>query len=212
MSVNGVAYQTNQVSAASYAYSVSNTGSQTSTAAEAEKSQGDVAATYEKSTGTEKKASYSVNKMSKEDRAALVEKLKADQANRQSQLTSIVQKMLSGQTGAYGKANSDSIWSFLAGGNYKVDPQTRLQAQADIAEDGYYGVKQTSQRLFDFASALAGDDVNKMKEMQDAILKGYKMAEKTWGGKLPEISRQTLNATNQLFDDYYASKKNVVTE
>ena len=35
----------------------------------------------------------------------------------------------------------------------------KAQAQKDIDEDGYWGVKQTSQRLFDFASALAGDDV-----------------------------------------------------
>ena len=49
------------------------------------------------------------------------------------------------------------------------------------SEDGYWGVKQTSQRLFDFASALAGDDVDKMKEMQAAMEKGYKMATKAWG-------------------------------
>lgn len=32
--------------------------------------------------------------------------------------------------------------------------------------------KQISQRLFDFASASAGDDVDKMKEMQKAMEKG----------------------------------------
>lgn len=40
--------------------------------------------------------------------------------------------------------------NFLASGNFTVDAATKAQAQADIAEDGYWGVSQTSQRLFDF--------------------------------------------------------------
>jgi hypothetical protein len=80
------------------------------------------------------------------------------------------------------------------------------QAKKDIAEDGYWGVKQTSQRLFDFASALAGDDPEKMKEMQAAMEKGFKEATGAWGDELPEICKDTLDAANKMFDDYYASK------
>ena len=36
------------------------------------------------------------------------------------------------------------MWSFLADGNFTVDEETQKQAQADIAEDGYWGVEQTS--------------------------------------------------------------------
>ena len=46
-----------------------------------------------------------------------------------------------------------------------------------------------------------------MKKMQAAVEKGYKLAEKAWGGELPGISQDTLAATNKLFEDYYASKK-----
>ena len=145
--------------------------------------------------------------MSKEDRAALVNQLKADDEKRQAQLLDLVQKTLSGQVSAYGKATGDDMWKFLASGKFTVDSATKAQAQEDISEDGYWGVKQTSQRLFDFASALAGDDVEKMKSMQEAIEKGYKQAEKTWGKELPEISKNTLDATNKLFEDYYASKQ-----
>lgn len=53
--------------------------------------------------------------------------------------------------------------------------------------------------MFDFASALAGDDVDKMKEMQAAMGKGYKMATKAWGRELPSISKDTLDAANKLF-------------
>lgn len=151
------------------------------------------------------KGTYSINKMSDADRATLVKQLKAEQANREQQLTKLVQKMMYGQANTYGQAND--MWKFLAGGNYSVDATTRAQAQKDISEDGYWGVKQTSQRLFDFASALAGDDVDKMKEMQTAMEKGFKQATGAWGRELPSICQDTFEAANKLFDDYYASKE-----
>ena len=161
---------------------------------------------YEKSeTVSTDKGPYSINKMSDADRAALVKQLKEEQANREQQLTSLVHKMMYGQANTYGQAND--MWKFLAGGNYSVDATTRTQAQKDISEDGYWGVKQTSQRLFDFASALAGDDVDKMKEMQTAMEKGFKQATGAWGRELPSICQETFDAANKLFDDYYASKE-----
>ena len=64
-----------------------------------------------------------------------------------------------------------------------------------------------TERLFDFACALAGDDVDKMKEMQAAVEKGFKQATGAWGRELPSICKDTFDATNKLFDDYYASKE-----
>lgn len=150
---------------------------------------------------------YNINKMSKADRTAIVNQLKADAEERKNQMLNLVQKTLSGQVGSFGKASGDDFWRTLASGKFTVDAATKAQAQRDISEDGYWGVRQTSQRLFDFASALAGDDVDKMKEMQAAMEKGFKQATKTWGRELPEISRNTLNAANRLFEDYYASKQ-----
>ena len=161
---------------------------------------------YEKSGATTvNKATYSINKMSDADRAALVKQLKADQANREQQLTSLVHKMMYGQAKTYGQATD--MWKFLASGDYTVDAATKAQAQEDISEDGYWGVKRTSQRLFDFACALAGDDVDKMKEMQTAMEKGFKQATGAWGRELPSICQDTFDAANKLFDDYYASKE-----
>ena len=53
---------------------------------------------YDKSDSSKdnKKATYSINKMSAEDRAALVQQMKADTQSRQQQLISIVQKMMTG--------------------------------------------------------------------------------------------------------------------
>ena len=165
-------------------------------------------AVYEKATQESTKTPYSINKMSKEDRAALVKQLKADQESRQNSFTNLVSQMLGKQAGTYGIANGDdSIWKIFANGNFTVDAATKAQAQEDVSEDGYWGVKQTSQRLFDFASALAGDDEDKMRQMQSAMEKGFKQATSAWGRDLPDISNQTLDAANKLFEEYYKSKQ-----
>ena len=171
-----------------------------------EKVQDNAGATYEKGT-VEENGLYSKMKMNKADRTAIAEQMKANMEENKRQLMALVQKTLSGQVGTYGKANEDSVWKTLAGGKYTVDAATKAQAQKDIGEDGYWGVKQTSQRLFDFASALAGDDVDKMKDMQKAMEKGFKLATKAWGRELPKISQDTLDAANKLFENYYKSKE-----
>lgn len=193
------------VSSVSNAYSAYST-----TASKAETSVSDAAANtgaadagvvYEKGAGEEKKATYSINKMSAEDRAALVQQLKQDQVDRQNQLAQLVQKMFTGQAGVA------KLSELFTPENLKsATPEEIAQAKKDIEEDGYWGIKQTSQRLFDFASALAGDDPEKMKEMQAAMEKGFKEATGAWGDELPDICKDTLAAANKMFDDYYASK------
>jgi hypothetical protein len=177
----------------------------TTTAAKAETKTSEEAAVYEKSSDTTAtKSTYSINKMSKSDRAALVAQLKQDQTNRQQQLSSLVSQMLSKQAG------TSNLASLFSSENLKnVSASDIAQAQADVAEDGYWGVTQTSQRLFDFASALAGDDVDKMKEMQEAMEKGFKQATQAWGKSLPDICQQTISAANKLFEDYYNSKSTI---
>lgn len=129
----------------------------------------------------------------------LVAKLKADAEARTAQLQSLVEKMLTKQGQTYNTAND--IWSILSSGNFTVDAATKAQAQADIADDGYWGVSQTSQRILDFATALTGGDPDKIEEMRAAFKKGYEQAEKTWGGNLPDISKRTYDAVLQGFDD-----------
>lgn len=158
-------------------------------------------AVYEPGKGEEKKATYSINKKSAADRAAIVEQMKKDLANRKNQLSDLVSQMLSKQAGTSKLADL-----FTPDKLRNVSAEDIAKAKDDISEDGYWGVKQTSQRLFDFASALAGDDEEKMKEMQAAMEKGFKLATKAWGQELPGICKDTLNAANKLFDDYYASK------
>lgn len=192
MSVNGVT-QT-QANAYTYASSASAESTKATSAAENNSTANDTGVVYEPST----EASKASTKKTYTPNTELLNKLKADADARTAQLRSLVEKMMYGQANTYGKAND--IWSFLREGKFTVDPATRLQAQQDISEDGYWGVKQTSDRIIDFATALTGGDPNKIEEMRAAFEKGYKMAEKKWGGELPAISKQTYDAVMEKFD------------
>ena len=155
----------------------------------------DVAAVYEPSKESETSKSQSVNYAQNTE---LVNKLKADAEAHTQQLQNIVQQLMTKQGQTYNTAND--IWKFLASGNFTVDAATKEQAQKDIAEDGYWGVEQTSDRIIDFAKALTGGDPSKIEDMREAFKKGYEQAEKTWGGELPEISKKTYDAVMEKFD------------
>lgn len=147
----------------------------------------------------EPSSSATTGSVSKKPDANLVAKLKADSDARISQMKSLVEQMISKQGQTLGK--TDSIWSFLAGGNFTVDAATKAQAQKDIADDGYWGVDQTSSRIVDFAVALAGDDPKQLEKMRDAFKKGFDQATNTWGKKLPDISQRTYQAVMDKFDE-----------
>lgn len=145
-----------------------------------------------------------VTKMSDADRKALVDSLKADLENQMTRFTNMMTGIFQKQGITGLQAGSDDFWRKIASGDFVVDVKTKAEAQEAISEDGYWGVKQTSQRIFDFAKALAGDDVKQMEKMQNAIEKGFKEAEKAWGGSMPSITGDTHSAIKSLFDDYYS--------
>jgi hypothetical protein len=86
--------------------------------------------------------------------------------------------------------------------NLKVDDATRLQAQQDVAADGFWGVAQTSERTIEFAKAISGGDPAKIELLRQSIIDGYAAAEKAWGGELPQISKQTQEATLKGLDEW----------
>ena len=142
---------------------------------------------------TTEKATYTPN-------TNLVNKLKADAEQRTAQFRKMVETMLSKQNKAY--QGADSMWQALASGNFTVDKATALNAQKEIGEDGYWGVEQTSDRILSFAEALTGGDPDKMEEMREAFIKGYKQATGAWGRDLPDISSKTYDAVMKKFDDF----------
>ena len=163
-----------------------------STSTSSSKKNQDTAAVYEKNTA---KTGYT-----KKSNSAIVAQMKADAEQRTSQLKSLVEKMISkqGQT----LATADDMWSFLAKGNLKADPETIAQAKKDVAADGYWGAEQTSDRILSFAKALAGDNPDKAEELLNAFKKGYAQATGTWGKELPSLCSDTYDLVEEKFNKW----------
>ena len=157
---------------------------------------------YEKSNETKKD---SANQIYNKDN--VIAKLKADQQSRLDSMNSLVQKLLGKQAEKFDLANGSNLAATFRQVAGKVDQQTIDDAKASIAEDGYWGVNQTSDRLVSMAIALSGGDTDKADTMMAAIEKGYKQATKAWGEDLPQICQDTMEATRQKMDDW----KNGVT-
>ncbi len=155
------------------------------------------AAVYEKSTSSD--SVNSTSKSSATDRSAIVKQLQADLEKQTQNLYNIVLKTIQGQGNTFAIASQDDMWSLLASGNFTADADTIAQAQADIADDGYWGVDQTSSRIVDFAIALSGGDTDKADDMISAFKKGYEEATSTWGKSLPDISSKTYDAVMEKF-------------
>lgn len=141
------------------------------------------AAVYTKSTNS--------NKVDTE----IIDKLKAESENRANSLREMVEKSLLKQGEKY--YYSKNIYHLIRDGKVKVDPETQAQAQKDIEPGGYWSVEETSNRLVAFAKAVAGDDPQQADKMIRAIEKGFDMATKAWGAKLPQISHDTLATTKE---------------
>lgn len=204
MSVNAIGTTT----AAVYTQQTANTTEKTTTdttAAENTGTAADLAAEsgviYEKSDTTD-----TVTTTNSKSNAAIIAQLKADAEARTAQLQSLVEKMITkqGQT----LAKTDDMWAFLASGNFTADAETIEQAKRDVAEDGYWGAEQTSDRILSFAKALAGDDPDKADELLEAFKKGYKEATGTWGKDLPSLCSDTYDLVEKKFNEW----KNGTTE
>ena len=92
----------------------------------------------------------------------------------------------------------------MAGEPVEIDDETRAEAQALIADDGYWGVEQTSDRIFQFAVANAGGDPAKLNQIKAAVENGFDMAKEALGGMLPEISLKTHEAVMEKLDKWEA--------
>ncbi len=127
-----------------------------------------------------------------------IKRMTADLEQRKAQLRNLVEQMLSKQSKTY--TSLKELLTAVKDGEIQIDPEVQKQAEEDVSEDGYWGVEQTSERIFSFAKALAGNDPSKGQQLLDAFKKGFDEATKTWGDKLPDISQKTYEATLSKFD------------
>ena len=180
MSVNGItsansSYTTPQTTAKTKV-------SQTTNTADAK----DIGVVYETSSKTDDKS----NKI--KDYSSVVATMKKELSTKNEQLQNLVTKLLGKQAGKYTKL-ADLFKDIQA------DPATIEQAQKDIADDGYWGVEQTSDRLVSMAQALSGGDTSKADTLIAAIKKGFDEATEAWGDKLPDICQKTIRADGCFF-------------
>ncbi|MCL2356732.1 MAG: hypothetical protein FWC70_06195 [Defluviitaleaceae bacterium] len=108
----------------------------------------------------------------------------------------MIETLFNQQAERQGLANG---WTFR---EIEVTDEMRAEAQSMIDEGGYFSVEATAGRILDFAVALTGGDPARIDVMRDAVQRGFDQAERMFGGELPEISHQTLEAVMNGFDEW----------
>ena len=152
-----------------------------------------IAAEYEKSEASTKIPSAKYD-------AATIEKMKAEAELKTAQLRSLVERMLLKQGEQF--TTLEDAFDMIKEGTIEVDDETVIEAKKEVADDGYWGVEQTSERMFSFAKALSGNDPGKADAMLTALEKGYNEATKQWGGELPELCQKTFEATKKKLTEW----------
>ncbi len=97
----------------------------------------------------------------------------------------------------------ENFQTFLQDIGYEGKPIAKLskeEAGALVAEDGFFGVAKTSQRIADFVINGAGGDEKMLRAGREGMLRGFKEAEEMWGGELPEISQETMKKALEMVD------------
>lgn len=155
----------------------------------------DTGVVYEPSKKTENKDTSKVK-----DYQSVIKQMKGELSSKNQQLQNLVDQLLSKQAKKY--TTWKDLFTDIKDGKVDVDPATIAQAQKDVADDGYWGVDKTSDRLVDMAKALSGGDSSKADTLIAAIKKGFDQAADAWGGELPEICQKTIDAAVQKLNDW----------
>lgn len=130
-----------------------------------------------------------------------VDQLKALQEEQVSTFKNMLSTMLNRQAGLSQRAAGKSLeLSKDLFKNLTVTPEEALAAQQAISADGEWGVEAVAGRIMDMAVALSGGDTSKLQTLKDAVDKGFSMAGKQWGDKLPSICEDTRAEVNKRFD------------
>ena len=115
-----------------------------------------------------------------------------------------VRKLLASALGR-DDATGQGFWANRAR-NVKLSEADRAQAQELVSEDGFFGVKQTTDRIMSFAKAMVGEGASdaQIDRMRAAVQRGFDDVARMFGGfdKLPSVTRDTHAAIMQAFDDW----------
>jgi len=92
----------------------------------------------------------------------------------------------------------------IADGDTEIDISTITtgEAQELVADDGYFGVEKTSERIFNLAVGIAGGDSTRLDAIKEGVENGFQEALDAFGGWLPEISYETIDAVMAKLDNW----------
>jgi len=181
-----------------------------SSATQKEPTQTQVAADeFVKSSGETKQApTYSRPATVKPDLDKINE-FKADLQNNMGAFRMMVERMNSqdgNRTNPFSDpTNTQQLRDWVAGvasGRITYDAATIDEAKQLISEDGYWGVEAVSDRIVGFAKAISGGDINQYDKLLKAIKGGFGQAESAWGGKMPDITKQTYDRTMEKMETW----------
>lgn len=87
-------------------------------------------------------------------------------------------------------------------GEVDLESITPGEAQELVADDGYFGVENTAERIFNFAVGVAGGDITRIDAIKEGVNNGFAEALEAFGGELPEISYDTYDAVINKLDEW----------
>ena len=87
-------------------------------------------------------------------------------------------------------------------GEVDLESITPTEAQELVADDGYFGVENTAERIFNLAVGVAGGDITRIDAIKEGVNNGFQEALKAFGGELPEISYDTYDAVINKLDEW----------
>ena len=85
---------------------------------------------------------------------------------------------------------------------------TPEEAAEAVGEGGAYSVDSVATRIMDMATAIAGGDPDKLRQMQSAVEEGFKQAGLVWKDamgqdEMPQITKDTQNEITNRFNKLY---------
>ena len=99
--------------------------------------------------------------------------------------------------------NYQAFQDFLKEIGYDGRPIAELsqeEAKKLVADDGFFGVTKTAERIANFVLQGAGGEESLLRAGREGILQGFKEAEALWGSKLPDISYETIDKAVEIVD------------
>lgn len=107
------------------------------------------------------------------------------------------------------QSNHEAFQSFLKEIGYEgknIAELSQEEAADLVSEDGFFGIKQTSERIAQFVIMGANGDEERFRAGREGILRGFEQAEKLWGGKLPDMAYETIQKAVEMVDEQMRSQ------